>query len=435
MPAVSEDSRTRSLGGTMGELPARLRLSARKDGKELARHAFERGAVTVGSAEGNDLVVRDDTVSRRHLELSTRGGTLFVKDLDSRNGTRFQGSRIREAFVPVGAALVLGEVELRIDSDDDAGRATFGPMESVAPKMMDALRALARIAPSDATVLLEAETGSGKEVTARALHQASGRAQGPFETVDCGALPAELAAAELFGHVKGAYTGAERARPGAFERAERGTLFLDEVGELPLELQPLLLRALENREVRRVGDERVRTVDVRVVAATNRDLDAEVERGRFRADLLHRLAVVRVRLPPLRERLEDLPLLVRAILDQLGARARGFSLSGEVLQRFAVHRWPGNVRELKNLIERAVALGDVPELPAAEGKAPPGAPRSLDYHQAREDALAGFERDFVVHVLKSCDGNVSRAAREAGIDRVYLHKLIKKHGLDVDRLG
>jgi DNA-binding NtrC family response regulator len=414
----------------MGELPPKLRLVARTREKELARFSLERGTVTIGSAEGNDLVIAHETVSRRHAELTTRGGAVLVKDLESRNGTRFQGSKIREAFVPAGAVLVLGEVELRIEADDAGSRADFGPLSSVSPPMIAALKALEKVAKTDATVLLEAETGCGKEVTARALHQGSPRASKPFETVDCGSLAKELAASELFGHVKGAFTGADRSRPGAFERADGGTVFLDEIGELPLEQQPLLLRALESRQVRRVGDEKVRPFDVRVIAATNRDLDAEVKAGRFRSDLLHRLAVVRIRLPPLRERLDDLPLLVRAILDALGGRAHGFGLSEPVLARLRAHQRPGNVRELKNLIERGVTLG---ELPAPSGSAAPPAvaeqPKSLDYHQAREDALAAFERDFIEHVLRSCDGNVSKAARESGIDRVYLHKLIKKHAI------
>ena len=430
MPAPVQ---TRSLDGSLGELPPRLRLVARSREKELGRFSFERGTVTVGSADGNDLVITDETVSRRHAELSTRGGALLVKDLESRNGTRYQGSKIREAFVPVGAVLVLGEVELRLESDDAGGSVEFGPLISVSPPMMAALEALKKVSKTDATVLLEAETGSGKEVTAQAIHQHSARSLRPFETVDCSALARELAASELFGHVKGAFTGADRTRPGAFERADGGTVFLDEIGELPLEQQPLLLRALESRQVRRVGDEKFRPVDVRVIAATNRDLDAEVKAGRFRSDLLHRLAVVRIRIPPLRERLDDLPLLVRSLLDGLGGRAHGFGLSQPVLERLRAHQWPGNVRELKNLIERGVALGELSAPAGVVANAAQG-PRSLDYHQAREDALGAFERAFIEHVLRSCDGNVSKAARESAIDRVYLHKLIRKHGIDVDRL-
>ena len=205
----------------MGELPPRLVLIARSREKELGRFTFERGTVTVGSAEGNDLVLADATVSRKHLELSTRGGALLVKDLESRNGTRYQGSKIREAFVPVGAVLVLGEVELRLEADDAGARAQLGPLVSVSPPMMEALRALERVAKTDTTVLLEAETGSGKEVTARAIHEASARAGKPFETVDCSSLAKELAASELFGHVKGAFTGADRDAAGRVRARRR----------------------------------------------------------------------------------------------------------------------------------------------------------------------------------------------------------------------
>lgn len=415
-------------------LPAKLRLTARFEGKPLASFVFSRGTITVGSAPGNDLIVAHHTVSRRHLEVSTEGEALYVRDLDSRNGTRLAGSKIGEAFVAPGHVLMLGAVELRIEDADEAERARFGPLEAVSAPMRAAIDALRRVASTDATVLLEAETGSGKDVAARAIHQGSPRAEGPFETLDCSSLPAGLAAAELFGHVKGAFTSADRARPGAFERAARGTLFLDEIGELPLELQPLLLRALENREVRRVGDEKVVAIDVRVVAATNRDLEAEVIAGRFRADLLHRLAVVRVRLPPLRERLDDLPGLVRSILDELGPRARGFVVSTEALRRLAANPWPGNVRELRNFIERALALGSL-ALPEGDvgHDASGGDEPTIDYKQAREAALGSFERDYLIHLLRTFDGNISKAAREAGLDRAYLHRLIKKHGIETGK--
>jgi len=412
-----------------------LRAVARVGGKEAGRLRLEKEPQIVGSQEGAALVVAHDTVSRKHIEISRRAGGAWVKDLESKNGTKLNGSRIKEALVPAGASLLLGEVELRIERADQDPKARLGALTSVAPPMIKAIEQLAKVAPTDSTVLLEAETGSGKEVTARAIHEASARKDKKLEVVDCGALPKELAASELFGHVKGAFTGADRPKPGAFERADGGTVFLDEIGELPLELQPLLLRALESRQIRRVGDQAYRSVDVRVIAATNRDLDAEVGAGRFRADLLHRLSVVRVRIPPLRERKEDLPMLVRATLDALGPRAAGFSLSPETLRSLQRHEWPGNVRELKNLVERAVALsggGKAALAPEELGLQPArGGPMPTDYKAARERALDDFERDFIVHVLRTFDKNVSKAARESGIDRVYLHKLIKKHGIDV----
>jgi DNA-binding NtrC family response regulator len=247
-----------------------------------------------------------------------------------------------------------------------------------------------------------------------------------METVDCGAFSRELAAAELFGHEKGAFTGADRARAGALERSHGGTLFLDEVGELPLELQPLLLRALEARKVKRVGGDGYVSFDVRIIAATHRDLDAQVKSGAFRADLLHRLAVVRVRVPRLADRLEDIPLLARAIIASLGERARGFSLSPSTLALLESQPWPGNVRELRNFLERAAALG-LDSGNAVEGESSPAWP--VDYAAARDRALEAFEKEFASFIVKRSDGNVSKAAKEAGMNRAYLHRLMKRHGL------
>ncbi|GMU63237.1 MAG: hypothetical protein AMXMBFR34_50000 [Myxococcaceae bacterium] len=383
----------------------------------------------VGSGEDAGFRVAHRSVSRRHLALSLKALGVEAKDLGSTNGTTHMGTRLKEAFVPFGASLLLGEVELRLLPEREEAAWRLGELETSSPAMGAAYETLARAAKTDVTVLLEAETGCGKDVCARALHQQSLRAAGPFEPVDCGALPRELAAAELFGHERGAFTGAVRANAGAFERAHGGTLFLDEIGELLLELQPLLLRALETKSVRRVGGEKVTPVDVRVVAATNRDLDAEVKTGRFRSDLLHRLSVVRVRLPRLAERLEDLPLLARRILDELGPRARGFSLSPDTVARLRAQPWPGNVRELRNFLERAATLGTAPTAaPEATSTAP--APFPEDYRAAREQALEAFERDYAVYLLRRFEGNVTRAAKEAGIGRAYLHKLIKRHGLE-----
>ncbi len=415
---------TRPIADVEDGAGGRVRLVVRLGGREVGQLNLETATAVLGSAADCALVIDDPTVSRHHLEVQSKAGGIWVKDLASRNGTRFQGSRVKEAFIPLGATLFLGDAELLVSADEAQAIARLGPLASRAPAMIHAITQLSKVASADITVLLEAETGCGKEITARAVHDASTRAKEPFETVDCGALPAGLAASELFGHVKGAFTGADRTRAGAFERANKGTLFLDEIGELPAELQPLLLRALENRQVRRVGDEAYRPIDVRVIAATNRDLTGEVAAGRFRKDLLHRLAVVRVRLPALRDRKEDIPLLVRAILDTMGKRAAGFSLSPDTLRALAAQEWSGNIRELRNFIERALAMGDVE---------PPAATSDVDYKAAREKAMDAFEREFVLHLLGTFDRNISKAARESGIDRAYLHKLIKKHGLDGDK--
>ncbi len=298
-------------------------------------------------------------------------------------------------------------------------------------KAMEDLRALvARLAPSEATVLVLGESGVGKEVVARALHTLSGRASGPFVEVNAGSLPATLFEAELFGARKGAFTGAEATREGLFQAADGGTLFLDEVGEVPMESQAKLLRVLENREVKMLGDTRLRRVDVRVVAATNRDLEAEVAAGRFRKDLFFRLSVVPLRVPPLRDRMEDLPLLVESLLRRLSP-SRPFRLTPEALKRLLAHDWPGNVRELRNALERAVVLARGEELGPEDFLLDvPGAQsaHSGPFMGAKKEVLAAFEKAYVRRALDESGGNVSLAARRAGLDRKNFQVLMKKHG-------
>jgi DNA-binding NtrC family response regulator len=291
------------------------------------------------------------------------------------------------------------------------------------------MRKLARVTTS---VLIEGETGSGKEVVARGLHELGPRRSGPFEVVDCGSLPPSLIAAQLFGYERGAFTGADARRAGAFERADGGTVLLDEIGEVPLELQPALLGVLERRRFTRVGGGEPVSVDVRVLAATNRDLRAEVNAGSFRADLYHRLAVARIVLPPLRDRLDDLEPLIEHITEQLTG-APSNPLAG-VMDTLRAQRWTGNVRELKNVVEAAVVLGELPG--AADRPRPaPAAPAVADaadtatYKDARAAAVAAFEHEFLTRLLAATGGNVSEAARRARMDRVYLGQLLKRHGL------
>lgn len=413
-------SSTRPVSADFVKLPSRVRLVARADGVTLARHAFTRGRVTVGSAPGNDVVIDHPTVSRRHLELSTEGEALYVKDLQSKNGTRLAGSRIGEAFVSVGHVLLVGVVELRIEDGDQAEAVKFGGLEAISPLMREAIEQLASFAKKSTPALIEGEAGTGHETAARALHLGGPRAERPFELVDC----KTATAASLFGHSRGAVPGVDRERPGALTRAAGGTVFLDAPEALPAELHQPLLRALQDGMVRRFGDGQQFIIDVRIVSGTTAELPE--------AELFKHLATERVRLPALRERLQDLPLLVRHILETLGPRARGFVLSPETLTQLEAHHWPGNVRELHDFIEKALALGDLSS-PAAtlddEDEAP-AAPATLDYKQAREEALTSFEREYVAHLLRTFDGNVSKASREAGLDRAYLHRLIKRHGLD-----
>jgi transcriptional regulator with GAF, ATPase, and Fis domain len=298
---------------------------------------------------------------------------------------------------------------------------------------------LERAAATDSTVLLEGESGTGKEVIAESLHRASPRAGGPLGVVDCSAIPPNLIESELFGHEKGAFTGASSARAGAFEEANGGTLFLDEIGELPPELQPKFLRALERRQVKRVGSAHYRDVDVRVIAATNRDLGKLVSEGKFRSDLFYRLAVVRVAIPPLRQHLDDVPLLARHFIKHLRPGVEPSTLlSDAVLSAFSRYSWPGNVRELRNAVERLLALGDLatpvgdPAVAATSSAAAPPVLLDEDYHEARRAAIEHFEREYCRGLLQANDGVVVRAAERAGISRQMFHRLLQKHGIQAD---
>jgi two-component system, NtrC family, response regulator GlrR len=397
----------------------------------------------IGSNPLNDLVIEDPTVSRFHCELLMEEEGPRLTDLRSRNGTLVNGLRVRDAYLRGGALIRLGQVTLRFDFSSERNRlrlsdsARFGRLVGTSLPMRAAFALLERAATSDSTVLLEGETGTGKGQAAEALHAMSARAARPFVVIDCASIPSNLLESELFGHERGAFTGADARRTGAFEEADGGTVFLDEVGELPAALQPKLLRTLENRQVRRVGSNSFRPIDVRVIAATNRDLRAEVNAGRFRADLFFRLAVIRVRLPALRERPEDVPELVRSVLSQLeiaeerAVRLLGPAFLGDIMQ----HTWPGNVRELRNYIERCLLFDEpVPVHDASldeRGEAV-AAVAGTSFAEARARALAAFERSYVAQVLERAGGDVAAAAAQSGVSRVYLYKLIKRHRLRGD---
>ena len=320
----------------------------------------------------------------------------------------------------------------------------FGGLVGESPPMQRLYELLLRAAGSDATVLLEGETGTGKEISAVAIHENSGRANGPFVVVDCGAIPGQLLESELFGYERGAFTGAVAPRVGAFEAADGGTIFLDEIGELSLDLQPKILRALEGRKIKRVGTNTYIPIDVRVIAATNRNLRVEVEAKRFRSDLYYRLAVLHIGLPVLRERISDLPALVDEILAQLGVMGSPSAdpiRTAEFIETLASYRWPGNVRQLRNYLERRVALGELVGPPGQESLAPPPLssvrPRpeeppiaiDLPLKQAREEWNAMFEARYLSALLERHDDNVAAAARAAGVNRVHFYRLLWKHGL------
>jgi DNA-binding NtrC family response regulator len=406
------------------------------------------GKIRVGKAPDNDLVLSDDTVSRHHCELERRADCVWVKDLGSTNGTRIAGSKITEALAPAGSILRFGEVEVVVRATPQkadvqpSAATTFGSAIGESLPMRTVFGMLERIAPTDGTVLIEGETGTGKDVLARSIHAASPRAKQPFVVIDCGAISYALIESELFGHERGAFTGAVAARRGAFESAEGGTLFLDEVGELPIDVQPKLLRVLESKEFRRVGGNKTFHTDVRVIAATKRDLKREVERGKFREDLYFRLAVVPIVVPALRTRREDIRGLVHLFLKQSSHNdptLGPLSMTDEAISALAAHDWPGNVRELRNVLERAVYLAraagerevKLVTLPASADRAGEfytfQAGRS--YRDTRAKFESEFERRYVKWLLGRHSGNISAAAREAQMDRKYLYDLAKKHGM------
>ncbi len=403
---------------------------------------------TIGKSTDNDLVLPDDTVSRHHCQLSRVAAGVRVKDLGSTNHTRVGQTLISEAMLTPGDTLTVGDVELTLrlelsrtqvlPSEHDV----FGEALGKSLSMRNIFGVLERIALTDACVLLEGETGTGKDVLARSIHAVSLRRDEPFVVVDCGAISYSLIESELFGHERGAFTGAVALRAGAFESAGRGTLFLDEVGELPLDVQPKLLRVLEAGEYRRVGGNRGLQNEARIIAATKRDLKQEVERGKFREDLYFRLAVVPLTVPPLRSRREDIPPLIEHFLEVARKRDPGAAeihLDTQTIAALAAHDWPGNVRELRNVLDRALYLAtasgetelrlvDLPVTPtSSHGEFSFIAGRS--YRDTRNAFEAEFEKRYVTWLLDRHAGNISAAAREASMDRKHLYDLAKRHGL------
>ncbi len=387
--------------------------------------------VCIGSGARAQVCVSDPHVSRRHAEIFCANGSVILRDLESRNGTYVDGIAVKEVILQGPATIRIGETTLRFETEAQrpaTGPRRMGDAVGPSPEMQAVFEMLERLAPSDLTITLIGETGVGKDVLACAVHDASARRDGPFIVFDCGAATPTLIESALFGHEKGAFTGATAAVPGAFERAHGGTLFFDEIGELSLDLQPKLLRALEQRKVQRIGSTEELSVDVRILAATNRDLEAEVAAGRFRQDLFFRLSAAVVSVPPLRARLADLPELVDAILSAEGRRLR---VTAETLDTLASYDWPGNVRELRNVLMAAAAMAEADLLE----------PRHLLlFKQRRRDptladfplggrSLESIERAAIVQTLKRADGNKVKAAKALGIAASTLYEKLRRYGI------
>lgn len=439
----------------------RLEVTVVKEGGEKASRVvmLDGERFQIGSHPKNHLVLDDSAVSRFHCVIERGELSWRVTDAGSLNGTRLGGICVRDADLPPQTNLDIGNSTIQIREVPATthvavlDQASFGELFGNSIAMQRLFAILEKVSASDANVLIEGESGTGKEIVATEIVRRGARAKKPFIIVDCSAIAPSLIESELFGHARGAFTNADRERAGAFEAAHGGTVFLDEIGELPPEMQPKLLRAIEAREIRRVGENTPRKVDVRVVAATNRRLDREVNHGRFREDLYYRLSVVTVRVPPLRERLDDIGILVRTFLRSLNASQNEVDLFGpDVIERLMRHDWPGNVRELRNYVERCVVMqssslptsrertldndkvdgGDTVPTPAsAEAKTKSSDQVDLDvpFRVAKEQAIMSFERHYVEALIQWAGGNVSKAARRANMDRMNLYRILQRSGL------
>jgi DNA-binding NtrC family response regulator len=400
--------------------------------------------VVIGTERTCDVVLTDQWVSRRHCTVSPTPQGFAITDLGSRNGTVIDGVAVTKVVAPPGVAIRIGKTLIQLMPADEvidippSESDHFGALYGASTIMRQVFAMLERAARTNAPVLFLGESGTGKELMARGVHDASPRHDGPFVVFDCGASTDNLIESDLFGHLKGAFTGAVADRQGAFAAAHGGTLFLDEIGDLPVALQPKLLRMLEAGEVVPVGGRKSERYDVRVVAATHRDVFSEVARGGFRGDLYYRLAVVEVHVPPLRQRTGDLGKLVTMFLERAGATHLAAQVGGAAMERLERYHWPGNVRELRNVITRAVALAgpddDFQSLPFVL-RPTTAAPEALvaradrPFHDAKDELIAKFEREYLSDLVQRAGGNLSQAARIAGLERKFLYKLLERNGL------
>jgi DNA-binding NtrC family response regulator len=432
-------------------LPKLLFVVDREGGNASERRIeIDGDRIRIGSHPSNEIVIDDRMVSRFHCTLTLGRAAWSITDSGSKNGTYVSGVRIREAILPSKECeLRVGNSLLRVAPLGTANLvriselSRFGGLYGASAAMRRVYDVLERVAASDTTILIQGESGTGKELVAHEIVQRGARARRPFLTIDCSAISPALIESELFGHARGAFTGADRLRIGAFEAAHGGTVFLDEIGEMPLDMQPKLLRALESREIRRAGENEARKVDVRVIAATNRNLESEVNRGRFREDLYFRLSVISVCLPPLRERLEDIPIIVRAFLEDMEAVDADALFSSDVFRELARHDWPGNVRELRNYVERVLVLQDSGAISSrasvdderdarGDASASIGADIEEPFKTGKERVISRYEQAYLEKLMAWAGGNVSRAARRAKIDRMYLHRLLQRYAIKRD---
>lgn len=425
------------------------------DGKDRGKKInLTQNVTKVGKRDTNDLVLSDKTVSRLHFEIEYASDSYLLRDLGSTNSTFLNGSRVKEAYLAPGDLIKAGNTSLEFVAYDEkvkiepSAKDSFGLLVGKSQRMRQIFAILEKISPSLATVIIEGETGTGKDLVARAIHENSQRKGKEFVVFDCSAVAPNLIESELFGHERGSFTGAVKSRRGAFEAAHGGTIFLDEIGELTLDLQPKLLRALEGREIKRVGSNTPIKTDVRVICATNRTLKKEIGEGRFREDLYYRLSVVKIMLPPLRERPEDIEPLVARLLESAAYNKRPdgslkvIRVDDDAIKSLMRYSWPGNVRELANIIERAVSFVEGDTITRSHldfifaeiehGEEMTERMRidaSLPFKDAKQQVVEEFEKKYLEDLLQQHNYNLSKASREAKIDRKHLRNLCKKYGI------
>ena len=398
--------------------------------------------IIVGSGTETDLILVDRSISRRHARLYRQGDVVVIEDLGSTNGTYFNDVRVGQLHLPLGQEIRFGQLRVKLIPEEELVHTAPSSLERLGSligsdqQMREIFTLIQDIGPTDVTVVIEGETGTGKELVAHAIHDYSERKTNPFVVFDCSNQPRDLIESALFGHVKGAFTGATNQRSGAFGRADKGTIFLDELGEFGKDLQPKLLRVLEAREVQKVGSDGYDPVNVRVIAATNRNLKAEVRAERFREDLYYRLAVVKIVLPSLRERVSDIPILVEHFLS---LHAQPCEVDTSCYKSLMTYNWPGNVRELKNVVDRACALNrgktgiDLGSYLTDRDEVSSTKQLQVDefvsFKEAKAKVVAEFESQYIETLLRQHNNNISLAAREASIDRKHFKELMRKHGI------
>ncbi|HEX3697117.1 MAG TPA: sigma 54-interacting transcriptional regulator [Polyangia bacterium] len=445
---AERELRTSIVSGSYNQPPATrsFRMAVVSGPSVGANRAIEAREFRIGKASANDLALSDPTVSRFHCVIESTPHGLMLRDLGSTNGTQVGGCFVERAYLTPLVPIQIGSSTLQVmsvlaESNPSSDATQDVRLLGTSPAVRQLLGVLPKVANAGATVLLEGETGTGKTLLAEMIHRSGPHPEGPFIIVDCGTIPPNLIESELFGHERGSFTGATERQIGAFEAAHGGTVFLDEIGELPLHMQPKLLRVLEERMIKRVGSTKSVQIDVRVVAATNRDLKEGVELGSFRADLFYRLDALRLRLPPLRERREDIPPLIEQFAKRARADLDPALLEG--IKRTLSKRkdWPGNIRELRNAVEKAILLGDFdpglgtpPSEPSSAGAALLDDSTEFDlgvsFRDAKDRAVADWERMYLRSLIKHAGWNLSLAARLGQMDRSHLRELLRRHQID-----